>query len=109
MAEPAPELEAVAVRLRDELARVGVRVERMLAFGSYARGEQREGSDIDLIVVSPDWAGLSRRERLEMLGVAAAHILEPIQALGFTPEEIASGGVSQFWRTIIEQQAVPVL
>ncbi len=109
MAGPAPELEQIARRLREELGRMGVRVQRVLAFGSYARGEQREGSDIDLIVVSGDWRGRGRRERLEILGVAAARLLEPIQALGFTPEEIASGAVGKFWQTILEEQAVAVL
>jgi len=41
--------------------------------------------------------------------VAAARLLEPIQALGFTPEEIASGAVGKFWQTILEEQAVVVL
>ena len=30
------------------------------------------------------------KERLEILGMAAARIMEPVQALGYTPEEYAS-------------------
>ena len=87
---------------------MGVTAERILVFGSYARGEIREGSDIDLIVVSSDWAGMGRRERLEILGIAAARLLEPIQAQAFTPTEISSGSLSQFWQEILEHQAAPV-
>jgi predicted nucleotidyltransferase len=109
MAQPAPELRTIATRFRDELARSGIRVERILAFGSWAHGRQQEGSDIDLIVVSPDWAVIPRRERLEILGVAAARILEPIQALGFTPEEVTQRHLGHFWQMILDEQAVPVL
>ncbi len=45
----------------------------------------REESDIDLIVVLRDL-----RERLEILGIAAAGMLTPIQASRFTPEERAT-------------------
>ncbi len=34
------------------------RITRAILFGSRARGEPRPGSDIDLILVSPDFAGL---------------------------------------------------
>ena len=34
-----------------------VRVERVILFGSRARGEANEGSDVDLLVVSPDFGG----------------------------------------------------
>lgn len=40
------ELRALAARLRRELA-----VEAVYVFGSFARGEEHEGSDIDLLVV----------------------------------------------------------
>jgi predicted nucleotidyltransferase len=39
------------VKLRDE----GIRVDMIVLFGSYAKGKQREDSDIDLCVVSRDF------------------------------------------------------
>ena len=51
-------------------------------------GVAHAGSDIDLIVVSRDFRGKGLRRRLELLGVAAARALVPIQALGYTPREI---------------------
>ena len=87
---------------------MGVRCEKVYLYGSHARGTAREGSDIDLIVISEDWTRMTHRERLEMLGVAAARILEPIQAQGFTPEEIAQTGIWSFLETVLRKEAIPV-
>ncbi|MGH2522675.1 MAG: nucleotidyltransferase domain-containing protein [Anaerolineales bacterium] len=102
------ELENIVRRFRRELEIIGIRPERILLFGSHARGQAREGSDIDLIVVSPDWARFNRRERLEMLGLAAVRIMESIQAHGFTPLEITSHQTGPFWEEIIQREAVAV-
>jgi predicted nucleotidyltransferase len=85
---------------------MGIRYERVLLFGSQAAGAANEGSDIDLLVISPDWSPYSERERLERLGVAAARILEPIQARGITPAEIATHQLAPFWEQILEQAIV---
>jgi predicted nucleotidyltransferase len=76
-------------RFRAELEKMSIRRERILLFGSQANGTAQEGSDIDLIVVSPDWARYSDRECFEILGIAMARILQPIQARGIPLEEIA--------------------
>lgn len=39
---------------------------------------------------------MNLRERLELLGIAAARIMEPIQALGYTPEGYAALGEGTF-------------
>ncbi len=91
------------------LETLGVLAEKIYLFGSYKDGTQREGSDIDLIVVSSDWEQFDTRlKRLRTLGVAAARILEPIEAQGFTPKEIAEGNISSFWKDILENEAVPM-
>jgi predicted nucleotidyltransferase len=87
---------------------MGIRCEQVLLFGSYAAGTAHEGSDIDLFVISPDWAHYSERERLEMLGVAAVRILESIQARGITPEEIALHRLSPIWEQALKEQSVVV-
>jgi uncharacterized protein len=103
-----PELAGIIHRYCEELARAGIRCERVLLFGSQAEGTAHEGSDIDLFVISSDWAPYGLRERLEILGAAAARILEPIQAHGATPEEIASGELSPFWQYVLDELAVEV-
>ena len=44
------------------------RVDRAILFGSYAKGTQREDSDIDLIIISPDFRGVPKLERHQRLG-----------------------------------------
>jgi len=87
---------------------MGFPTEQVLLFGSQALGTAQEGSDIDLLVVSPAWTGLSERERLEILGVAAARILEPIQARAATREEIETGQLSLFLQRVLQEQAVAI-
>ena len=108
MVETTFKLEDVIRRFREELERMGIHCERVLLFGSQARGTAREGSDIDLFVISSDWAPYGERERLEMLGIAAARALEPIQGRGITPEEIATHQLSPLWEQVLEEQAVVV-
>ncbi len=87
---------------------MGIHVERVMLYGSQANGTAREESDIDLFVISEDWGKYSQRERLEILGVASARILEPIQAQGITPGEIASHQIPAFWQHVLSEQAVAV-
>ena len=108
MVERASELAVTIQRFRAELEKMGIRCERILLFGSHAEGTAKEGSDIDLFVVSPAWARYSDRERFEILGIAAARILEPIQARGVTPDEMATHCLSPFWEQILQTQAIVI-
>jgi len=62
--------------------------EKIILYSSYAEGNPREESDIDLIVISEDFEGMNLRERLEVLGLSAGRILKHIKALGYTEKEI---------------------
>lgn len=108
MVKAAPELKQVIKRYRLQLQKMGIRPTRVLLYGSQAAGAAHEGSDIDLIVISDDWEKYNHRQRLELLGIAAARILEPVQAQGFTPDEIKFKKVSPFWQQIIKEQAVVI-
>ena len=81
-------IKEVVQRYKQSLAKLGIHVERVILYGSYANGRPREDSDIDLIVVSEDFKNLNLRERLEVLGVAAVRIMQPIEAQGYTLREI---------------------
>lgn len=108
MAKATPELKRVVKRYRLQLQKMGIHPTRVLLYGSQATGTAREGSDIDLIVISGDWEKYNHRQRLELLGIAAARILEPVQAQGFTPNEIKSKKVTSFWQQVIREQAVAI-
>ena len=87
---------------------MGIRSERVLLFGLQAKGTAHEGSDIDLLIISSAWAPYGERERLELLGIAAAQILEPVQARGATPDEVAKHQLSPFLEQVLTEQAVVV-
>ena len=108
MAETTSELKRIVRRYRLQLQKMGIRPTRVLVYGSQASGTAREGSDIDLIVISGDWQKYNHRQRLELLGVAAARILEPIQAQGFTPTEISEKQITPFWEQVMKEQAIRV-
>jgi predicted nucleotidyltransferase len=108
MAQTTPELKQIVQRFCDELEKMGIHPEKVMLYGSQAAGTAREGSDIDLIVISSDWKKFNQRERLEILGVASARILEPVQAQGFTPVEISKNQLMPFWAHVMKEQAVAI-
>jgi predicted nucleotidyltransferase len=108
MAQKTSSLKRIIRLYSEELAKMGIRPERILLFGSRAKGTARKDSDIDLIVVSPDFGAYNQRERLELLGIAAARILEPVQAQGFTPMEINDQTLTPFWERILREQAIAI-
>ena len=108
MVKTSPELKRIIRRYRAQLIKMGIQPKRVLIYGSQAAGTAREGSDIDLIVISDDWKKFNRRRRLELLGVASARILEPVHAQGFTPNEIKQKKIMPFWEQVIKKQAVAV-
>lgn len=78
-------------RFRRALEARGVRVSQMVLFGSLAAGAGREDSDIDVVVVSQDFAGKSFGERIEILTDAICAVLDPIDAVAMTPREWERG------------------
>jgi hypothetical protein len=59
--------------------------------GSHSTGTQREDSDIDLVVISEDFAGRDYWERIDVLAAAIVRVFEPIEAIARTPKEWESG------------------
>ena len=88
MGAPRPEITDIIARYCAQLKAMGIRVDRAILFGSHARGEAKDGSDIDLLIVSSNFETLNTRERLERLGIAAARLWQPIEAIACTPAEL---------------------
>ena len=92
-------LDALA-RFREALAAEGVCAPRLILFGSHARGEAREHSDIDVAVVSDAFEGKSHWERITLLSkaICASHVL--IEAVAMTRDEWEHGGslIAEFAR-----------
>ena len=92
-------LEVVA-RFGKAVEAQGVKPLKIVLFGSYSTGTHHEWSDIDLVVVSEDFADKGFWERIEILSVAICELLEPIEAVAMTPEEWEKGDslIAQFAR-----------
>jgi predicted nucleotidyltransferase len=78
-------------RFRLALESQGIHIHKLVLYGSYARGKAREGSDIDVIVISDDFSGKSYWERIEVLSDAIYEVFEPIEAVALTKEEWERG------------------
>jgi len=82
---------AILKRFREVLGTKGIGVSKLILFGSYSRGVGTEGSDIDVVVVSNDFAGKGYWERIDILSNAIYELFEPIEAVAMTEEEWENG------------------
>jgi predicted nucleotidyltransferase len=88
-------------RLRRGIEARGIRPQKIILYGSYADGTHREGSDIDVVIISNDFAEKSYWERIDILADAIYEIFAPIEAVAMTPEEWERGDslITDFART----------
>jgi hypothetical protein len=61
-------------------------VDKIILFGSQARGDMKEGSDIDFIVVSPDFKGIKSFKRAPLFYILWDH-KQDVDIICLTPEE----------------------
>ena len=66
-----------------------LKVKRAIVFGSVARGEMTEDSDIDLIIISPDFKKMDFVKRFTFLSHLREGITRkvPMDIFGYTSEE----------------------
>jgi hypothetical protein len=97
-------VEEALNKLAGKLAETHDSVEIYL-FGSFAKGEWLEDSDIDIIVVSESFEGIPMPERINMIRKLAAKDLA-FEILAYTPKElmkattesIAVQDASTYWK-----------
>ena len=72
----------------------GLTVEKLILFGSQAKGTAREDSDIDVAVVSPDFRDKDIFDRVDMTAKAGSDtimkFIVPLDLVMLTPEEYES-------------------
>jgi predicted nucleotidyltransferase len=80
--------------LRSALQSRGLRVEKLVVFGSQAKGTAREDSDLDVALVSPDFEGKDIFERVEMTAQADRETIRrfvvPLDLVLLAPDEYES-------------------
>lgn len=73
--------------VKEYLKTLPVKIEGAIIFGSSARDERLWDSDIDLIVISPDFEKMNFHERSVFLLKHWKHKRVPLEAWGYTMEE----------------------
>lgn len=95
-----PRVKEIIDRHVAALRREGVDPTRVVLFGSQARGDAHEWSDIDILVVSPAFERLPPPECPKVLARANEELFAPIGVLWATPAEIENASPS-FLREVL--------
>lgn len=98
-------------KMKGALEAGGIRVKKLIVFGSHAEGRATPDSDIDVAIISDDFEGMSLLERLEAIGgiFASARIMEPIESLPWTEQELEAKGEGTFLGDEVRGKGVEVL
>ncbi len=85
------EIKAELEKLKKNLEARGIRVERLVVFGSRVRGDYLENSDLDVIILSRDWEKISFPRRLQLIQECWESKTLGLDGFGYTPEEFERG------------------
>jgi predicted nucleotidyltransferase len=100
MVKSISEIKSAVREYKEELKRHHIRVSRTILYGSYARGNPKPYSDIDLVVVSSDLGRYPPLKRQELLAELTMNIDAPLEVIGYTPEELNKSGSTIFGQVI---------
>ena len=78
-------------QFRVALEKRGIKIERIVLYGSTAAGTQREDSDIDLVVIADDFSAMDYWQRIDLLSDAIYQVFKPIEAVAMTRAEWEKG------------------
>ena len=83
-----------------------VRPEKIILFGSYARGEATEESDLDLLIIQP--SNLPRYKRSTPVRLALKGLFPSKDIVVYTPEEVKEWGTTStsFIATVLQEGRV---
>lgn len=94
------------VRQTVERLRERVRVHQVILFGSHARGEADEWSDVDLAVVSPDFAHMSHRKLMDLLVEVILAVDPCVEVRPYTPGNLKDARPTNFLGHILAEGKV---
>jgi predicted nucleotidyltransferase len=78
-------------RFRQEIQDRGIIAQKIILFGSHASGTSAAVSDIDVVIISDDFAGKGYWERIDILTDVIYAMSAPLEAVAMTPEEWERG------------------
>ena len=103
-------LYQVITNVKRALELMGIHVNRVILFGSYAKGTASEYSDIDIAVISNDFKDKNLLKRLELIGeaLARAKIMDSVEVLPYTEEEFNSKREGSFASDEIKVKGIEI-
>ncbi len=91
--------------LKQSLIKSGIHVDSIALFGSALTGKMDKDSDIDLIIISSDFANLDLFERAKMTMKPETETMRkykiPMDILNLSPEEYNESNLRLFYQTQI--------
>ena len=79
-----------------------IRIHQAVLFGSHARGDADHWSDVDLAVVSPDFARMGHRKLMDLLVEAALAVDPRIEVRLYTPRDFKEARPTNFLGHILK-------
>ncbi len=88
MAQARQKIKRLVFQYIHNLESLGISIQKVIVFGSQAKGAFKKDSDIDIAVISKDFEKMGLWDRAKYLGRAARSIPYPIEAIGFSPSQL---------------------
>ena len=85
-----------AIRRTIEYLLRKIRVDQAVLFGSHVRGKANPWSDIDLLVVSPDFARMSHQKIMDLLVEVALAVDPSVEVRPYTPSDLKEARATNF-------------
>ena len=104
-AETASDTEKI-IRRAIEYLRQKIQVHQAILFGSHARREADQWSDVDLAVISPDFAWMRQRKVMDLLVEVALAVDPSIEIRPYTPQDLEEARPTNFLGRILAEGKV---
>jgi len=102
------EIYSIISEYKKRLELSGVKINKIMLYGSYASGRANEESDLDLVIVSDSFKDMDLWERLSFLGRIRAGIRKPMEILGLTKEEFESEYGDMFMEGEVKSKGIEI-
>ena len=89
------EIKKAIEYLKNLLEGRGLEIDRIILFGSYAKGNYGNNSDVDVVIISKNFSGKNIFEKGKMLGDVEWGLVEkfliPFDIIAMSPEDFKKG------------------